>query len=83
MFAARTSQEANTNDTENFNYFSVFTSSQSPETLFALSQYDTGSGVVSDKFINIALTYLFRKAAAEVKEFNSKKTVDKIAVEQD
>ena len=83
IFTTRTNQEANTNDTENFQYFAVFTSSQSPEAIFALSQHDPGSGVLSDRFINIALTYLFRKAAAEVKEFNPKKTVDKIAVEQD
>jgi sulfur transfer protein SufE len=48
-----------------------------------LSQSDVATGLLSDGFINIALTYLFKKAAAEVKEFNPKKTIDKIAVEQD
>ena len=35
----------------------------------------------TDRFVNLALLYLFRKATEELKAFHSKKNLDKIAVE--
>ena len=66
-------------------YFAEFTAIQSPPGYFALSQLETNAiaAGVTDKFINMALAYLYRKAGAEVTKFNSKKVVEKIAVEQD
>ena len=68
-----------------YSYFAEFTAAHSPPGCFALSQSETiaVAAVVTDKFINLALAYLYRKAGAEVVKFNSKKVVDKITMEQD
>ena len=68
-------------------YYAEFTAAQSPPGYFALSQSEKNATVavaeVTGKFINMALTYLYRKAAAEVKKFNNKKMLEKNTVEQD
>ena len=62
-------------------HFADFSMEQSPPGLFALSQSDLDvSEGITGKFISMNLTYLYKKAGQEVK-FNSKKAVDKIAVE--
>ena len=38
---------------------------------------------LSDRFLNLALLYLYRKAASEVKKFNGKEYVKKIVVEKE
>ena len=37
----------------------------------------------TDKYVNLALLYLYRKAADEVKEFNNHTLIEKIGVEVD
>ena len=68
-------------------YYAEFTAVQSPPGYFALSQGEinatTAATDITDKFINMALTYLYRKASAEVKKFNGKKVVEKIGVEKE
>ena len=39
--------------------------------------------MLTDQYLNMALTYLYRKASSEVKRFNKEKAVQKIAVEED
>ena len=72
---------------ELYQYYAEFTAAQSPPGYFALSQGEKNASAaaihVTDKFINMALTYLYRKASVEVKKFNSKKVVEKIGVEKD
>ena len=50
---------------------------------FAATQVEYSGDVMShtEKFTNMALLYLYRKATEEVKEFNSQATIDKIGVE--
>ena len=52
---------------------------------FQSTQVNVSDTIVSksDKFVNLALLYLFRKATEEVKEFNSSSAVQKIGVEVD
>ena len=68
-------------------YFAEFAAAQSPPGYFALTQCGVNATAavpeVTDKFINMALTYLYRKASGEVTKFNNQKTVQKIAVEQE
>ena len=68
-----------------FYYFAEFTAAQSPPGYFALSQTvnNAVAAEVTERFINLSLNYLYRKAAGEVKKFNNKKLVEKISVEQD
>ena len=70
-----------------YQYYAEFTAVQSPPGYFALSQGEinatTAATNVSDKFINMALTCLYRKASTEVKKFNGKKFVEKIGVEKE
>ena len=70
-----------------YSYFAEFTADQAPPGSFALSQTEKNASAavsgLTDKYINMALTYLFRKASSEVKHFNSDKSIQKIAVEQD
>ena len=65
--------------------YAEFTSAQSPPGYFTLTQtvVTAGAEQITEKFINLSLNYLFRKAAAEVKKFNSRKVIEKISVEQD
>ena len=65
---------------------SVFTASLNPnfvETYKSVHTDRQGAALVTDKFLNMALTYLFRKATAEVKEFSSAKTIRNHMVEKD
>lgn len=65
---------------------SAFTASLNPNFVEKYKSAHTdrqGAPVVTDKFINMALTYLFRKATAEVKEFSSAKTIKNHMVEKD
>ena len=39
--------------------------------------------MLTDQYLNMALTHLYRKASSEVKKFNKEKVVQKIAVEED
>ena len=68
-----------------FYYFAEFTAAQSPPGYFALSQTvdNAGAAELTERFVNLSLNHLYRKAASEVKQFNSKKLVEKISVEQD
>ena len=68
-----------------FYYYAEFNAAQSPPGYFALSQtvYNAGAAGVTERFINMSLNYLYRKASAEVRKFNSKKAVEKMSVEQD
>ena len=68
-----------------YTYFAEYDTTQSPPGYFASSQTEKQADVVhlTDKYINLSLTYLYRKAALEVKKFNSNKLIDKISVEQD
>ena len=68
-----------------FYYYAEFNAAQSPPGYFALSQtvYNAGAAGVTERFINLSLNYLYRKASAEVRKFNSKKVVEKMSVEQD
>ena len=69
---------------ELYYYFAEFSAEQSPPGLFALSQSEENAvAELTERFISLALSYLFKKAAAEVRKFNSKKSVEKIAIEQD
>ena len=53
--------------------------------MFSSTQTQEGDGVMmlGDRFVNMSLLYLFRKATDEVKEFNSSAVVQKVAVEVD
>ena len=68
-----------------YTYFAEYDTTQSPPGYFASSQTEKQADVVhlTDKYINLSLTYLYRKTALEVKKFNSKKLIEKISVEQD
>ena len=70
--------------TSTFYYYAEFQAAQSPPGYFALSQTvnNAGAAEVTERFINLSLNYLYRKAAAEVIKFNSKKVVEKISVEK-
>ena len=48
---------------------------------FMALQVNDGSMEPTDRFINMALLYLYRKAAVEVKHFCSKERVEKVSVE--
>ena len=65
-------------------YFAEFSDKVSPPGLFALTQsVNKADGLhLTDRYTNLALTYLYQKASSEVKKFNSKKIVDKLCVEQ-
>ena len=43
----------------------------------------SGTVQLTDRYLNLALLYLFRKASKEVKEFNGKDLVKKVGVERD
>ena len=43
----------------------------------------SGTAQLTDRYLNLALLYLFRKASKEVKEFNWKDLVKKVGVERD
>ena len=62
----------------------LFMSRNQGET-FAATQTEATEEVMTntDKYVNLALLYLYRKAADEVKEFNSHTVVEKIGVEVD
>ena len=64
-------------------YFGVFVLTESSTDRFTLTQTNRNDAipVASDKYISLALCYLFRKATLEVKKFNNKATLDKMAVE--
>ena len=47
------------------------------------SNTDGEHWLLSDRFLNLALLYLYRKAALEVKEFNVKEFVKKVSVEKE
>ena len=65
-------------------YFAEFTAAHSPPGCFALTQMGNATAAeLTDQFINMSLTYLYRKSSAEVIKFYSKKTVEKISVVQD
>ena len=84
MFTAILGKDCDQASLQNYYYFAEFTADQTPAPYFALAQSEKDAAAgVTEKFINTALTYLYRKAATEVKEFNSKKSIDKISVEQD
>ena len=64
-------------------YFAEFTAAHSPHGCFALTQMGNATAAeLTDQFINMSLTYLYRKSSAEVIKFNSRKTVEKISVVQ-
>ena len=66
-------------------YFGQYTITNTSADQFTLAQTDravvAALPVPSDKYINLALCYLFRKATLEVKQFNNKTTIAKHSVE--
>ena len=66
-------------------YFGQYTITATPADNFTMTQTNRAAANVipSDEYINLALCYLFRKASLEVKHFNQKSTLEKIAVEAD
>ena len=71
-------------------YFAEFAVADSPHGYFVLSQCEKNANapapavhVLTDQYLNMALTHLYRKASSEVKKFNKEKLVHKIAVEED
>ena len=86
FLTANTGSQNSHTQADIFSYFAEFTAEQSPPGLFALSQTERNAAAlqgISAKWVNMALTYLFRKATREVKHFNKEKLIDKIAMEQD
>ena len=82
--------EANASDSfpdQLYLYYAEFTDVQSPPGYCALSQEERNASTAAiggrDMFINMVLTYLYRKATAEVKKFNGKKIVERIGVEKE
>ena len=63
-----------------FHYYAEYSATQSPPGYFALTQTEDNAGVaeLTERYINLSLNYLYRKAAAEVIEFNPKKLVEKV-----
>ena len=66
-------------------YFGQHQRSVNKMDMFCASQIDTSLSmpVPTDKCINMTLTYLFRKATGEVKNFNKKAKIEKISQECD
>ena len=66
-------------------YFGNHEVTASSSDRFTLTQTDRrcSTPVPTGMFINLSLCYLFRRATLEVKQFNNRSTVEKIAVESD
>ena len=66
-------------------FYSQYTPQDNRSDRFTLSQTDRTTSLPqpTDRYINLALCYLFRKATAEVKKFNSKLSIEKISVEKE
>ena len=71
-------------DAEGKSLISVFTSDLIPQCASLFKAMHAGpSNIVTDQFLNMALTYLFRKATAEVYEFCSSRIIKNHTVVKD